>query len=217
MAPVGATLVPLRVHPVSLIPEGMRVLLGGTPYWMMPKRFRAGRQMMVSAFQWEMYRVHQVWARPFWCMQGNDGGSPASYSELEEALLRAKGMDSETADPGTLPYAPFDQRSITAIRGRDRLWKQQQNLNRLRASGDNEAMKAESKAAEEAFRTEFWSWWSTQMQPQAEFWSWYSAKEEAQHVSRRQTMAEARAADAAEESYITTGIVPRPVSHESDT
>ena len=195
--------------PYALIPEGKRVQLGGTPYWELPKHLRIGRKQAVSAFQWEMYRKHKVWARPFWVIQGNDGGTPAQYTEMEESLMQAKGLDLEPPEAGSLPYAPFDERVERQIIARDRLIKLRQRIDRLRATGDTDALKAETVLAEEVFRKEFWSWWKERMEPQAEFWAWYSAREEAQHLPIRQaTGAEQKAAERTEEEYLTTGNIP---------
>ena len=195
--------------PYGLIPESKRLQLGGTPYWEMPKHLRAGRKQAVSAFQWEMYRTHKVWARPFWVIQGNDGGTPAQYSEMEEAILQAKGIDTEPPEAGSLPYAPWDGRVETQIRSRDRLIKLRQRLDRLRATSDTDALKAEQVLAEEEFRKTFWSWWEESMQPQAEFWAWYTAREEAQHLPiQRSSVAEQNAAEDAKDVYLETGNLP---------
>lgn len=195
--------------PYHLIPEGKRVQLGGTPYWEMPKHLRVGRKQAVSAFQWEMFRKHQVWARPFWVLQGNDGGTPAQFTEVEEAILQAQGKDTEPPEAGSLPYAQWDGRVEAQIRSRDRLIKLRQRLDRLRATADTDALKAETVLAEEQFRKEFWGWWKEAMEPQADFWAWYSAREEAQHLPIRQaTAAEQEAAEKTEETYLTTGNVP---------
>ena len=204
----GARWVLYEMLPYPAIPEGKRLQLGGTPYWEMPKHLRAGRKQACSAFQWEMYRTKKVWARPFWVIQGPAGGTPAEFTEMEQALLQAQGLDTEPPEPGTLPYAPWDTRVEEQLRSRDRLMKARYHLATLQASANDDALKAESVLAEEAFRKTFWSWWKEQMQPQAEFWAWYSAREEAQHVVRQGTEAEQRAAEDAEESYLTTGTLP---------
>ena len=204
----GARWVLYEMLPFPAIPESKRLQLGGTPYWEIPKQLRAGRKQACSAFQWEMYRTKKVWARPFWVIQGPAGGTPAEFTEMEQAMLQAQGLDTEPPEPGALPYAPWDTRVETQLRSRDRLMKARYRLSKLQASADNDALKAESVLAEEAFRKEFWGWWKEQMQPQAEFWTWYSAREEAQHVVRQGTEAEGRAAEAAEECYLTTGNLP---------
>ena len=194
--------------PYPLIPEGKRVQLMGTPYWEMPKHLRAGRKQAVSAFQWEMYRKHKVWARPFWVLQGTDGGTPAKYTEVEEAILQAQGKDTEPPPAGDLPFAPFDERAERAIRKRDRLTQMQHRIEKLRASGNTDALKAETVLAEEMFRKEFWAWWTETLQPQAEFWAWRSAKEDAPFLTRQATTAEQIAAEQTEEQFLTSGDLP---------
>ena len=205
---IGQRWVLYEMMPYPLVPESKRLQLGGTPYWELPKHLRAGRKQAVSAYQWEMYRRLKCWARPFAVIQGNDGGTPAKYSELEEAILQAQGHDTEPPEAGSLPYAPFDGRTERFIQGRDRLWKMNQRIETLRASGDNEALKAETDAAEAMFRKEFWSWWKDTMQPQAEFWAWYSAQDEATSVARRATENEQKAAELAEDTFLETGNLP---------
>ena len=195
--------------PYDLIPESKRVQLGGTPYWEMPKHLRAGRKQACSAFQWEMYRTHQVWACPSWILQGNAGGTPAQYTELEQALMQAKGLEMEPPEAGSLPFAEWDTRVEAQLRSRDRLAQMQMRMAKLRASAGTDLQQAESDLAEEQFRREFWGWWKEQMEPQAEFWAWYSAKEEAQHLPIRQaSQAEQAAAEQTEEAYLTTGNLP---------
>jgi hypothetical protein len=195
--------------PYGAIPEGKRLQLGGTPYWEMPKHLRAGRKQACTAFQWEMYRKHKVWARPFWVIQGNDGGTPAEFTEMEQAMLQAKGLPVEPPEPGELPYAPWDGRVEKQLRARDRLMKARYRLSKLQASADNDALKAETVLAEEQFRKDYWAWWKETMEPQAEFWTWFTKREEAQHLPIRQASeAEARAAEETEESFLTTGNIP---------
>lgn len=196
--------------PYKAVPEGKRLQLGGTPYWEMPKHLRAGRKQAVTAFQWEMYRKHKCWARPFWVIQGNDGGTPAEFSEIEQAILQAQGKDTEPPEPGALPYAPWDTRVERQLQARDRLMKVRYRLASLQASADNDGLKAEAVLAEEEFRKTFWAWWKETMEPQADFWAWYTSKEESQHLPglRRATVAEQKVAENLEETYLTTGAVP---------
>jgi hypothetical protein len=142
-------------------------------------------------------------------IQGNDGGTPAEFTEMEQAMLQAKGLPMEPPEPGALPYAPWDTRVEKQLRARDRLMKARYRLAKLQASADNDALKAESVLAEEQFRKDYWAWWKETMEPQADFWAWYTSKEESQHLPLRQTSAkEAAAIEATEETYLTTGELP---------
>jgi hypothetical protein len=199
--------------PEPLIPQGKRDQLGGTPYWKMPETLRVGRQQAVSAYQWEMYRKQRVWARPFWCLQGPFGGTPARYSELEEAILKASGQETTPPHPGTLPYAAFDGQAEHQVRIRDRLWKMGGSVERLARTGSSAVMKAETAEAERAFRETFLSWMQETLAPQAEFIEWFSKSGDrmagvSEKLMRPATDAELRAGSELEDQYIETGIIP---------
>lgn len=196
--------------PERLIPADKLVQLGGTPYWELPPSVQMGRRQMVSAYQWEMFRRHRVWARPFWCLQGHEGGTPAKYSEMEVAILKAMGEPMDPPEGGSLPFAPFDGRAEAQLRARDRVWRMGLSLERLRMMGDSEQLKRETAQAEEQFRRTFLQWWKGVMEPGADFLAWYTRKTEADMVMRKASRAEVNAADQLEESYITHGTVPEP-------
>lgn len=188
--------------PEALIPPDKKAQLAGTPYWKMPKHLRMGRQQMVSAYQWEMFRKHRVWARPLWCLQGEHGGTPALYTDMEKAILRATGCSPETPEAGSLPYAGWDNRVEQQLRERDALFAAERN-------GDASA----SAEAEKAFRVRFLSWFTETMQPQIDFLNSQSGRREADSVLRPATDGEKVAAEQLEESYIEHGVVP----HAADT
>ena len=199
--------------PRPLIPADKIEQLKGTPYWKMPESLRVGRQQMVSAFQWEMYRTKEVWARPFWCLQGIHGGTPARYSEMEQALLKADGLEDTPPQPGTLPYAGFDGLAEAQLRNRDRLWKAGGSLDRIKRSGSSAVMLAETAEAERAFRERFWAFWKETMQPQAEFLEWFGKSDSRtagldQSIVRIPTEQELQIGHTIEETFIETGQVP---------
>ena len=199
--------------PEMAIPPDKKLQLDGTPYWLMPEKLRMGRMMMCSAFQWEMYRVYKCWARPFGCLQGPLGFTPGDYSEMERAVLRAHQADQTPPRPGSMAYAPFDERAETEVRRRDRLWRLGGNIDVLRRSGATEIQKAETAAAEHAFRTHFWAWWNETMTPQADFLASQagSAAAEDAGITRPATALEERIGHELEETYITTGVIPVPL------
>lgn len=188
--------------PERCISPAKRDQLSGTPYWKMPKMLQAGRRQMVSAYQWEMFRKHRVWARPFWCLQGTDGGTPARYTDLEEAILKAEGHTTDVPQPGALPYASWDNRVAYQVRLRDALGK-------LVREGDASAL----AEAEKAGRIKFLAWWTETMQPQVDFLNSQAGRREADSVLRPATDGEKLAAELLEESYIERGVVP----HAADT
>lgn len=199
--------------PTALIPREKREQLAGTPYWKMPETLRVGRQQMVSAFQWEMYRKHQVWARPFWCLQGTDGGTPAKYSEMEEAMLRAAGLSTDVPEPGAFPFAPFDGLAEQQLRRRDRLWRAGGSLDRIKRSGSSAVMLAETAEAERAFREAFISWWEETMRPQTDFLTWFGKSDTRTAgvdagVLRPATDEEVLIGHTLKDTFIETGTIP---------
>lgn len=193
-----------------LMNDEIRSYLGGTPWWEMPDGQQAGRRELVSAYQWEMYRKHRVWARPFWCLQGNAGGTPCVYGELERKLLRLAGKSPDPPIYGSLPYAPFDDRAEHAIRRREELWTLGRKIDGLTAQGVAEHLKVESEEAERQFRVQFLKWIDETFAAQADFLDWYTRKSEADMVLAPTSDAEARAIEAHEEAFITRGEVPVP-------
>lgn len=196
--------------PAALIADPTKLeQLRGAPWWELPKEEQFGRQQMVSAYQWEMFRQHQCWARPYWCIQGDQGGTPMQYSLREAAILRANGLPQDVPDPGTLPFAPFDERVVTAVMARDRFRTMGSALDRLidpqKAAED---MRAEEAEAEIVFRTEFVKFFKARMEPNAEFIAQHLGKSENAADFRPATASEASAADQWEDQYIATGTVP---------
>lgn len=197
--------------PDALIGDEHRMFLAEKPYWELPKEERFGRSQIVSAFQWEMYRVHRVSATPFWCIQGKDGGTPMSYGEIEKRWLRAMKQPDSPPHLGALPYAPWDNRVKQALLRRDRLAKVGSSIAKLRQRGNTAYLKAEADEAEKAYRKEFLTWFSDTMQEQADVWAWYIRHSEVTHRLPKQSRAEWLAANALEESFIEHGVIPDAV------
>ena len=196
------------IEGVALIPPEMRVMLAGRPWWELPPTAQEGRKHLVSAYQWEMYRKYRVWARPFWCIQGDGGGTPAIYTDLEKALLKAEGKDQSAMAPGSLPYAGWDERVKVAVQMRDRLLWAGMSMAVMMERGDTEALKAQQDEAEKAYRTAFWGWWEGTMAPQIDFLEWYTRQSESDMTLRPATDAEMNAGSQAKDMYIEHGNVP---------
>ena len=85
---------------------------------------------IVSLMQWNLYRETGCYGQRWWILQGAHGGHKWRLSPVERAYLAAtRGLSADEADtpaPGSLPYAPWDERSKLAIIRADRLrtWKQ---------------------------------------------------------------------------------------------
>lgn len=192
----------------SMISPERRMILSGKPWWELPTSQQAGRKHTVSAFQWEMYRKHRVDTRPFWCLQGTEGGTPAIYSDIEKAILKAQGMPVDPPAPGALCYADWTERTKQQVVARDRLARMGMNVALLMAKGDNAELKRVQDEADLAYRKAFTAWFSDTLAPQADFLDWFSKRTEADMQLRQPSKAEGIAIDRAAEEYVETGIIP---------
>jgi hypothetical protein len=75
----------------------------------------AGKDILVSRYQQEMFRNHRVHARPCWVIQGTRGGHHAAYDKATQEDHRAMGLPPEPPKPGQLPYADFDERVVAQL------------------------------------------------------------------------------------------------------
>jgi hypothetical protein len=196
--------------PAALITDVTRLqMLDELPWWELPKDKQFGRMMMVTAYQYHIWRKFRALARPYWCLQGSHGGTPMQYTMRETALLRAHQLPTDVPNPGDLKFAPFDERSVTALMARDRFRTMGGAMDRLtdldKARAD---VKREEDEAEIVFRTEFVKWFKATMEPNADFIASHSNKSENVTDFKPATKAEMNAADQWEDQYIATGRVP---------
>lgn len=75
----------------------------------------------VTRLQWRLYRETGYFGKPFWVIQGDKGGHQRFFTTFEKQQLYLLGLPTEPPLPGTLPYAPFDQRVIDKLLYHDRL------------------------------------------------------------------------------------------------
>ena len=196
--------------PPALITDPTRLaMMDEPPWWELPIDRQFGRMMSVTTYQYAMWREYRCLARPYWCLQGSDGGTPMQFTMREAAILRAQALPTDVPNPGDLPFAPFDERVIRALQERDRFRQLGGALDRLRdpqrAAAD---VKAEEEEAERVFRTTFVAWFKERMATNAEYIGWHSNKSENVADFRPATKAEMDAADQWEDQYIATGTVP---------
>lgn len=196
--------------PPALIFDQTRLaMMDELPWWELPEDKQFGRMMMVTTYQYAMWREYRCLARPYWCLQGSEGGTPMQYTMREVAILRANDLPTDVPNPGDLPFAPLDERVIQALQERDRFRQLGGALDRLRDPAKAAAdVKAEEAEAETLFRTQFVKWFKDRMEPNAEFIGRHLRKSENQADFRPATKAEANAADQWEDQYIATGTVP---------
>lgn len=76
---------------------------------------------LITERAWHMYRETGCWGRPYWVIQGENGGHKRFFSQTEKKLLKLAGLPSEPPDPGDLPFAEFDNRVKNQLAAQDML------------------------------------------------------------------------------------------------
>src|SRR5262245_11031536 len=198
-----------QMQPAWAIPVGIRRMLEDAPPRMMPEGRAYARRVFVDDYAHEMYRTQRVYPRPFWVIQGPNGGVPAGYTEQEAELLHVMGERTTPPPVGFLPYAEFDSRVIQQILMRDKLLAAGMDAEMI--ADEDKIISAHRKEVSEAtwqFRRAFIDWFTGTMAEGADFLTWYTRRSEADRTLRRATKGEMIAAMELEETFLTTGDVP---------
>jgi len=123
------------------------------------------RSDYVSDVQHELYRLHKAYARPFWVLQGDQGGHQVNFSAWQQNVLIAKGLSPNAPRVGSLPACPFDVRTSAQLNHLNRLHRLDDRLEKLYASGSVEAANAEMVAIQQEIRDAECRFIEQQMQP----------------------------------------------------
>lgn len=194
--------------PEPLIEPGRLAELRSAPYWILPTPGeRQAQAAVVSATQWEVYRERKLDVRPLWCLQGSEGGTPLTYTSLEERYLRLMGKPDRPPYLGDLPFTGWDNRVKRAVLVRDRLAKLG-SVAALRHSGNAAVMKADQEAAEKEYRRVFWDTTAERMGPATELFAHLLKRGDMDGKWERQTAEDAAAAANAREHFIEYGSIP---------
>lgn len=119
----------------------------------------------VSDTQHEMFRVYKGYARPFWILQGENGGHQYRFSPQQAEALCRMGLPSDPPRVGDLAPCPFDNRAIAQLRHLNRLHQLEDSVDRLRQSGSPEAAAAEHQRVEREIRESEMAFIEAQMRP----------------------------------------------------
>lgn len=145
----------------------------------------AGKDVLVSSYQQEMFRKHRVHARPCWIIQGERGGNKVEFSDSDRELCRAYGLPTEPPKPGSLPYAPFDERVVRQILAMSKLTRFKNDIGAFKIRyGTVEGQKQEYKKAMEAARLEYIKYLNEQFAEPAEHFIAAAAKGEMDNHKR---------------------------------
>ncbi len=102
-------------------------------------RLQSKRLPFVSDAQHEMARVHGVYARPFWVLQGDTGGHQIRFSPEQQRFLTEIGAPIHPPAIGAMEACPFDGRVESQLRRLNRLTQLHGSIQELRASATGEA------------------------------------------------------------------------------
>lgn len=120
---------------------------------------------LVSQWQWELFRSTGCYVVPYWVIQGTHGGHLWMFPPAYQLLLRMSGRPLSPPAPGSLPYAPWDNR-VRAQLGRERTlreWLERQQMTRDRTQKTAQDHKREDVALEKEGRRQLLAWLDEQM------------------------------------------------------
>lgn len=166
----------------------------------------------VSDMQHEFYRLYRVYARPFWVLQGENGGHQVKFSPWQQNVLIAKGLSPEAPQIGSLPPCPFDMRVVKALTHLNRLHALDDRLDKLQASGTVESANAEMEGIQREIREAEMAFIESQMTPLVDMTSslMRGSNSRSEHEDQLVIVPKGAAAKAkdAYEQYRETGIFP---------
>lgn len=109
-----------------------------------------------------LYRETKCWGRPFWVIQGDEGGHKRWFSPVEKKFLKLAGLPPEPPAPGDLPYAEFDDRVMKRLQEWD-LMKGIHSGLRRKKSLLHGLYSSRVEADERAFREQLVKWLAEQV------------------------------------------------------
>lgn len=114
--------------------------------------WRGSNNPGITLTQWRLFRATGGYVgNPFMTLQGPKGAHRVSYSQYEAELLALAGKPDAPPVFGSLPYAPFDERTVGLIVQHNRLTQMQVGLAEFRQRMTTHYA-AEQAAAEQEFR-----------------------------------------------------------------
>lgn len=182
-----------------------------TVHWTeMPTRAQQGRLLLCSEYQHYMFRTYGVDAQRFWVLQGSAGGTPIRYTDREQSIRKLNGWPEEPPPMGILEAAPFDERAVEAILGRDALHAAGMSLAKLAEQRTGDGQRAEEAEAEMEYRKAFLAYIDKATEDQVDL-----AKFVLKHPDVTEHLPQASKDDMRlyrswKDDYLATGIIPGP-------
>jgi hypothetical protein len=121
-------------------------------------RWVGGATRRIDGATWRIYHETGFYATRWWVIQGSRGGHRYRWetTELASVVSSQKGLGAQPPDAGALPYAPFDQRVMRAIRAEKRASDSANALMNLHQRRD--ALDREDKAEAARVAKALWQW-----------------------------------------------------------
>jgi len=98
------------------------------------QEYVANPDCLITTRAWDLFRETACWGRPYWIIKGTTGGHKREFSQVEQKLLRLHGLPSDAPAAGALPFAEFDDRVMSQLRGQDMLRGVHDRLSSTRAT-----------------------------------------------------------------------------------
>lgn len=86
-------------------------------------RWIGGPTRFISRQEWDIYREIGRYARPWWVVQGDNGGHRKVLAHWEQMALAQVDVDWSPPLAGDLPYAPLDARVLRWVKHYDLMGK----------------------------------------------------------------------------------------------
>jgi hypothetical protein len=109
-----------QMHPLAVIPDPIFEmieddLMGANPrnrgrYDAQEKRYKPDPRCGIDMIQWRLWQEYQCWGRPYWIIQGKNGGHKRKWHPIESGLSILAGGPKDPPIPGSLPFALPDER-----------------------------------------------------------------------------------------------------------
>lgn len=161
--------------------------------------------VLVSAYQKEMFKQYRVHARPCWVIQGSKGGNKVEFTESDKELCRACSLPTEPPKPGALPYAPFDERVVGQILAMSKLMQARNSLSEFKAKhGTVDAQKRTYRDNLQAARAQYVKYLNEQFAEPAE--DFVKAERDGEMDTHKRVETDfVKADEAIDQKYIQTG------------
>lgn len=150
-------MIPRSHIPAFMLPD----LQGPNPRWFghwdtVLQAFVQERSFTIDSLQWTLFRRYGCLARPFWVIQGNQGGHRRRFDHWERVVVEmVTGMkNADPPAPGDLPYAEPDERTIAKLGELDRLRRYKAAI----AWGERSPEQVEAADAEQLKEIRAWVW-----------------------------------------------------------